>query len=43
MVRVFDGLARQKTLSLVLEFTPDAGDTDVLIDPLRFKQGFHQT
>src|SRR5471030_1339041 len=38
VVRVFDGLARQKTLSLVLEFTPDAGDTDVLIDPLRFKQ-----
>ncbi|WP_226477235.1 transporter substrate-binding domain-containing protein [Pseudomonas sp. MWU16-30323] len=38
VVRVFDGLARQKTLSLVLEFAPDAGDTDVLIDPLRFKQ-----
>eukprot|EP01132_Coremiostelium_polycephalum_P016724 gene16724-20085_t len=38
VVRVFDGLARQKTLSLVLEFTPDVEDTDVLIDPLRFKQ-----
>jgi len=38
VVRVFDGLARQKTLSLVLEFNPDIEDTDVLIDPLRFKQ-----
>ncbi|MEO8490670.1 transporter substrate-binding domain-containing protein [Pseudomonas sp.] len=38
VVRVFDGLARQKTLSLVLEFTPELDDTDVLIDPLRFKQ-----
>lgn len=38
VVRVFDGLARQKTLSLLLEFKPDLDDTDVLIDPLRFKQ-----
>jgi len=38
VARVFDGLARQKTLSLVLEFTPDFHDNDVLIDPLRFKQ-----
>lgn len=38
VVRVFDGLARQKTLSLLLEFNPDANDIDVLIDPLRFKQ-----
>jgi two-component system sensor histidine kinase EvgS len=38
VVRVFDGLARQKSLSLMLEFTPDLEDTDVLIDPLRFKQ-----
>ncbi|AUG06692.1 transporter substrate-binding domain-containing protein [Pseudomonas sp. S09G 359] len=38
VVRVFDGLARQKTLSLVLEFTPHLEDTEVLIDPLRFKQ-----
>jgi two-component system sensor histidine kinase EvgS len=38
VVRVFDGLARQKTLSLLLEFTPDLEHTEVLIDPLRFKQ-----
>ena len=38
VVRVFDGLARQKSLSLLLEFTPDLEDTEVLIDPLRFKQ-----
>ncbi|MFC6336729.1 transporter substrate-binding domain-containing protein [Pseudomonas sp. CCM 7891] len=38
VVRVFDGLARQKTLSLVLEFNPRFDDIDVLIDPLRFKQ-----
>ncbi|MGF6094317.1 transporter substrate-binding domain-containing protein [Pseudomonas sp. 18175] len=38
VVRVFDGLARQKTLSLLLEFKPPLDDTDVLIDPLRFKQ-----
>jgi len=38
VARVFDGLARQKTLSLELEFTPDFSDNDVLIDPLRFKQ-----
>jgi len=38
VVRVFDGLARQKTLSLLLEFKPELDDTDVLIDPLRFKQ-----
>ncbi|MGY2195018.1 transporter substrate-binding domain-containing protein [Pseudomonas pergaminensis] len=38
VVRVFDGLARQKTLSLSLEFKPDHDDTEVLIDPLRFKQ-----
>ncbi len=37
VVRVFDGLARQKSLSLLLEL--DSGlNTDVLIDPLRFKQ-----
>lgn len=37
VVRVFDGLARQKSLSLVLDL--DSGiNTDVLIDPLRFKQ-----
>ena len=38
VARVFDGLARQKTLSLLLEFTPELNNTDVLIDPLRFKQ-----
>ncbi|WP_226455406.1 transporter substrate-binding domain-containing protein [Pseudomonas sp. AF03-9] len=38
VVRVFDGLARQKTLSLLLEFKPECDDHDVLIDPLRFKQ-----
>ncbi|MGY2401598.1 transporter substrate-binding domain-containing protein [Pseudomonas sp. SDO5271_S396] len=38
VVRVFDGLARQKTLSLLLEFKPRLDETDVLIDPLRFKQ-----
>lgn len=37
VVRVFDGLARQKSLSLLLDL--DNGlNTDVLIDPLRFKQ-----
>lgn len=38
VARVFDGLARQKTLSLLLEFDPELEDTAVLIDPLRFKQ-----
>jgi two-component system sensor histidine kinase EvgS len=38
VVRVFDGLARQKTLSLLLEFKPDLDDIEVQIDPLRFKQ-----
>lgn len=37
VVRVFDGLARQKSLSLLLDL--DSGiNNDVLIDPLRFKQ-----
>ncbi|OZY42737.1 hybrid sensor histidine kinase/response regulator [Pseudomonas fragi] len=38
VMRIFDGLARQKNLKLVLSF--DAADDipDVLIDPLRFKQ-----
>ncbi|MCU1752992.1 transporter substrate-binding domain-containing protein [Pseudomonas sp. 6D_7.1_Bac1] len=38
VVRVFDGLARQKNLSLVLEFPTRAEQPDVSIDPLRFKQ-----
>ncbi|QQZ39515.1 transporter substrate-binding domain-containing protein [Pseudomonas sp. SK3(2021)] len=37
VVRVFDGLARQKQLALVLEFDEQA-DREVLIDPLRLKQ-----
>ncbi|WP_253485341.1 transporter substrate-binding domain-containing protein [Pseudomonas fluorescens] len=37
VARVFEGLARQKNLKLLLEI--DAGTTrDVLVDPLRFKQ-----
>ncbi|MFO2462310.1 transporter substrate-binding domain-containing protein [Pseudomonas sp. 15FMM2] len=36
-VRVFEGLARQKQLNLVLSFDEQANQ-DVLIDPLRFKQ-----
>ncbi|MGH8437458.1 MAG: transporter substrate-binding domain-containing protein [Pseudomonas sp.] len=37
VARVFDGLARQKNLQLILEI--DAGASrEVLIDPLRFKQ-----
>lgn len=37
VVRVFEGLARQKQLNLVLSFDEGANQ-DVLIDPLRFKQ-----
>jgi two-component system, NarL family, sensor histidine kinase EvgS len=37
VVRVFDGLARQKNLSLVLDFDSRI-NVDVLLDPLRFKQ-----
>ncbi|RMN31041.1 PAS protein, partial [Pseudomonas cannabina] len=37
VVRVFDGLSRQKDLDLVLELDSRI-NTDVLIDPLRFKQ-----
>ncbi|KAB0495808.1 transporter substrate-binding domain-containing protein [Pseudomonas vancouverensis] len=37
VVRVFDGLARQKTLTLSLEMDSTV-NTDVLIDPVRFKQ-----
>nr|WP_246238015.1 transporter substrate-binding domain-containing protein [Pseudomonas akapageensis] len=37
VVRVFDGLARQKKLSLILKLDPNAHQ-QVLIDPLRFKQ-----
>ncbi|TWC06659.1 MULTISPECIES: transporter substrate-binding domain-containing protein [unclassified Pseudomonas] len=37
VVRVFDGLARQKHIGLQMELDP-AADCDVLVDPLRFKQ-----
>ena len=37
VIRVFDGLARQKSLTLVLDLDART-NTDVLIDPLRFKQ-----
>ena len=38
VVRVFDGLARQKSLRLLLEFHPANPGFDVLLDPMRFKQ-----
>ncbi|KMM83755.1 two-component system, NarL family, sensor histidine kinase EvgS [Pseudomonas taetrolens] len=38
VIRVFDGLARQKNLTLSLIFKPDDQVPHVLIDPLRFKQ-----
>ncbi|WP_454868795.1 transporter substrate-binding domain-containing protein [Pseudomonas farris] len=38
VVRIFDGLARQKNLGLQLEFSPAKPATDVLLDPMRFKQ-----
>lgn len=33
VVRVFDGLARQKSLNLLLEFNPGVEERDVQIDP----------
>ncbi|NUU36321.1 transporter substrate-binding domain-containing protein [Pseudomonas sp. C2B4] len=38
VVRIFDGLARQKALELKLDFNPDNPPIDVLLDPMRFKQ-----
>ncbi|WPN45885.1 transporter substrate-binding domain-containing protein [Pseudomonas sp. P8_241] len=38
VVRIFDGLARQKKLELSLEFHPVRPTIDLLLDPLRFKQ-----
>lgn len=38
VVRIFDGLARQKNLRLLLDFNPAQMPTDVLLDPVRFKQ-----
>lgn len=37
VLRVFEGVARQKGLELTLDFSP-AADREVMIDPLRFKQ-----
>jgi two-component system sensor histidine kinase EvgS len=38
VTRIFDGLARQKNLRLLLAFKPPDPPVDVLLDPLRFKQ-----
>ncbi|WP_095061092.1 transporter substrate-binding domain-containing protein [Pseudomonas sp. Irchel s3f7] len=38
VVRIFEGLARQKKLELSLAFHPTSPAVDVLLDPLRFKQ-----
>lgn len=38
VVRIFDGLARQKNLDLLLEIHPANPAIDVLLDPMRFKQ-----
>ena len=38
VVRIFDGLARQKNLELQLEFNPANPAIVVLLDPTRFKQ-----
>ena len=38
VIRIFDGLARQKNLKLALNFNSAGDIPDVLIDPLRFKQ-----
>ena len=38
VVRIFDGLARQKNIELLLEFSPAEVSIDVLLDPMRFKQ-----
>lgn len=38
VMRIFDGLARQKNLKLALSFNSAGDIPDVLIDPLRFKQ-----
>lgn len=38
VVRIFDGLARQKALELQLDFNPLNPAVDVFLDPLRFKQ-----
>ena len=38
VMQMFEGLARQKRLSLVCELNSMAASTDVLLDPMRFKQ-----
>jgi two-component system sensor histidine kinase EvgS len=38
VVRIFEGLARQKNLELLVELHPANPATDVLLDPMRFKQ-----
>ncbi|WP_092179525.1 transporter substrate-binding domain-containing protein [Pseudomonas sp. NFACC32-1] len=38
VIRVFEGVARQKNLALTLQLDPADDNPDVLIDPLRFKQ-----
>ncbi|WP_025113160.1 transporter substrate-binding domain-containing protein [Pseudomonas sp. H1h] len=38
VVRIFDGLARQKNLALPLTLNPPGLEVDVELDPLRFKQ-----
>ncbi|VVN67580.1 transporter substrate-binding domain-containing protein [Pseudomonas fluorescens] len=38
VVRIFDGLARQKNLNLRLAFNPANPSVGVLLDPMRFKQ-----
>ncbi|WP_460141159.1 transporter substrate-binding domain-containing protein [Pseudomonas sp. S2_E01] len=38
VVRIFEGLARQKNLELQVEFNPANPANDVLLDPMRFKQ-----
>ncbi|CAI8994543.1 Virulence sensor protein BvgS [Pseudomonas sp. IT-P171] len=38
VVRIFEGLARQKNLELLLELNPANPAIDILLDPMRFKQ-----
>jgi two-component system, NarL family, sensor histidine kinase EvgS len=38
VVNIFEGLARQKKLELLLEFHSATPNIDVLLDPMRFKQ-----
>ncbi|WP_065257079.1 transporter substrate-binding domain-containing protein [Pseudomonas bananamidigenes] len=38
VIRIFEGLARQKHLDLTLNVSPPGLDVDVHLDPLRFKQ-----